>query len=363
MDKSSLNISWAGIAKVAIAIVALYVLFIVQDIIVWFLFAFIIGTLFNYLIDILEKKKIPRIVSAIVLYFSIFALLSFFIYYTAPIMKSELGELDVKIPEYLQRISPLFEKIGIEAFQNTETFFHTVKVRLESMSGSVSSALFSLFGGATSTILVLVMAFFISIERRFVERILGAFAPRRYRDYCFNLWARAKKKVSGWFITRIIGVIFVGASTYAVLRLFNVKYAFILAVLAGLFDLVPIVGPVAAGLAMFFFISLSSLGQAIFVGVAFTIIQLLENNLLFPILFKKFVGISPVLVLIALAVGGKMWGIAGAILSIPLAGVLFEILRDYLHRAHRKPEPAHESAPEEAIPVQQDNVSIERPEL
>ena len=69
--------------------------------------------------------------------------------------------------------------------------------------------------------------------------------------------------------------------------------------------------------------------------VAFGIIQLLENNLLFPILFNKLAGLPPVLVLTAFAIGAKLWGVLGAILAIPLAGVIFEILKDYLEKRKR----------------------------
>ena len=107
----------------------------------------------------------------------------------------------------------------------------------------------------------------------------------------------------------------------------------------------PIIGPVVAGAVIVSVVALTSLFQALFVAIAFIVIQQLENNLLFPILFKKFLGVSPVLVLIALAVGGKLWGIAGAILAIPLAGVVFEVLKDYLKKLRKDESDSEESTP------------------
>ncbi|MEA3505932.1 MAG: AI-2E family transporter, partial [Elusimicrobiota bacterium] len=72
--------------------------------------------------------------------------------------------------------------------------------------------------------------------------------------------------------------------------------------------------------------------KALFILIAFVIIQLIEGNVLTPVLTKKFVGLPPVLVLIALMVGGKLWGILGAILAIPLLGLLYEFLRDFLKK-------------------------------
>jgi len=131
---------------------------------------------------------------------------------------------------------------------------------------------------------------------------------------------------------------FVGVLTYFVLRVFNVNYAFILSLLVAIFDFVPMIGPILGGLIVTAIVALSSPIQALFVLIAFVIIQILESNLLLPLLFKKFIGIPPSLVLISLVVGGKLWGILGAILIIPLAGIIFEVLNDYLERSKKMGE-------------------------
>ena len=73
-------------------------------------------------------------------------------------------------------------------------------------------------------------------------------------------------------------------------------------------------------------------GGAFFKGADVSFLQQVENSVLSPLLSKKFVGLPPTLVLIALAIGGELWGILGAILAIPLFGILFEFLRDFLKK-------------------------------
>lgn len=346
-QESVLSISWGAVFKILITVIFVYILFVVKDILVWFVFALVLSILFNYAIDALEKKRIPRILSAIFLYLIVFAVLSFFVYKTAPILLEEFKDLAGSFPDYVKKVMPLLGRLGIdiqaEALQNTDLLIQALQNNLSRASSSVVNALFAIFGGATSTVLVLAMAFFISIERNFFEKVLGAFSPAKHKERIFTLWGRAKRKVSSWFIIRLIGVLFVGAATYLVLVVLNVKYAFILALMAGLFDIVPIIGPSLAGIIIFFVVALTSLLQAVFAGGAFIIIQQLEGTVLFPILFKKLGGLSPVLVLLALAVGGTVWGIAGAILAIPLAGVAFEILKDYLARVRRQEQAPPES--------------------
>jgi len=328
--QSILDIRWGTIFKIMIAVIFLYVLYLLRDIIIWFIFALIIGILFNFIIDFLEKKRIPRVVAVVLLYFAVFAALGFFVYKTAPVFLSEIQKFNQNLPSYLQKISPFFEKLGVEAFKSTENFTKAIQESLGKAGENIFGALFALFGGLWATVFIIFLAFFISLEKNFGEKVLKVLAPKRYQDYLFNLWHRSKQKVSGWFISRVIGAIFVGGMSYLILRILNVEYALSLSLMAGILDFIPIVGPLCAGIIIALIVALTSLFQAVFVLVSFGIVQLLENNLIFPLAFKKFTGLPPVLVLTAFAIGAKLWGVLGAILAIPLAGVIFEILKDYL---------------------------------
>lgn len=333
---STLDVNSKTIIKLALAAVLLYALYEVKSVIIWFIFALIIAVLFNFLIDSLERQRVPRVVSATVLYFGVFVLIGLGIFKTAHIMLSEIQEFYSNVPLYLRKISTLFEKVGIDAFRNTQALTQALQDNLDQTGGSFWKALASIFGSASATAFVLALAFFISLERKFIERLVALFFPSQHHEYMFSLWRRARKKVSGWFITRIIGVVFVGLCMLAILMIFNVKYSFLLALAAGLLDFLPIFGPLVAGILMFAVVSLNSLYQAIFVVIAFLVVQELENKLLFPLLFKKFIGISPVLVLVAFAVGQILWGFAGGVLAIPMAGVAHEIIKDYLVKIRKE---------------------------
>lgn len=335
-QQPTFNISWGIIFKIVVAIIVLYILYLIKDLVVWFIFALVIGILFSFVIDFLEKKRIPRIAATVILYFGVFAAIGFFVYKTAPVFLSEIQGFTQNLPQYLQRISPFFERLGIETFKTTEALTKTLQVNLEEAGQNIFSALFAIFGGIWATVFIIFLAFFISLEKNFGERVLETISLKSHKNYLLNLWQRSKQKVSGWFISRVIGALFVGSLTYLILRILNVEYAFILSLMAGILDFIPIIGPLIAGLIIAFIVALISLFQAGFVLVAFLIVQLLENNLLLPLLFKKLTGLPPVLVLVAIAVGVKLWGVLGAILVIPLAGVIFELLKDYLAKRKRE---------------------------
>ena len=324
------DIGWSIIFKITIAVISIYILYLLKDIIVLLIFGLIIGVLFNFVIDALEKKRIPRMLATTVVYLGVFSIFSFFIYKTAPIFFSQIEQFVKSIPTYFEKVSAIFERFGLEAFRSRADFITTIQANLTKASENIFSALFSIFGGAFSTLFIIFLAFFVSLERNLIERTIAIFSPSQYQEYFNILWRKSKKKVSGWFISKVIGMVFVGVLTYIVLKIFNVQYAPMLGLFAGITDFIPIIGPAFAGIIISIIIAFNSPLQALFVLIAFFIIQLLENNFLLPIIFKKFTGLSPVLILVSLAVGAKLWGIWGAILVVPLAGILYEIFKDYL---------------------------------
>jgi len=329
-EEKNLNINWDFCLKITVVILLLYFLFVIKNLIIWVAFALILSILFNFFIDFLEKIKIPRILGAFIIYFGIFILLGFFLYKITPLLILEIKEFTSSLPIYFQKITPFLEKIGFDFSTNLQSFLNFIKENLGKITENVFSGLIVLFGGIKALVFIFFLAFFLSLEKQFLEKLIITLAPKKHHFYFFNFLNRAKKQVSGWFICRLIGVLFVGLLSYLVLSLLKVKYALAFSILFAIFDFIPLVGPIVAGTLIVFMVMADSLPQALLVLVSLIIIQQLENYLLFPFLFKKIISLSPVLVLIALAIGGTFWGVLGAILAIPLAGIIFEVIKDYL---------------------------------
>ena len=333
-----LDISWGTILKISLAFLTFYILYLVRDILVWFIFALIVSVLFNPAINFLRKLKIPRVLSVIFVYVAIFGILGLIIYLTAPMFILEIQQFSQLFPQYFEKVAPSLQGLGIEAFESMETFTQAIGQMLQKASSDILSALALFFGSIGSTVFILSIALFLSLEERGVERMVAIISPKKYEAFVLSLWERSQNKVAGWFGARILTCFFVGIAVFITLQLFNVKYALSLAFLAGILDFIPILGPIIAGAVAFIFVALDSWLKAIFVLIVFILIQQIEGNILTPVLTKKFVGLPPVLVLISLAVGAKLLGILGAILAIPLAGIFFEFLRDFLKRRKEEKE-------------------------
>jgi len=333
MDQErSLDISWGTVLRISLAVVSFYILFQIENILVWFVFALIISILVTPAVNFLRRLKLPTVLAVTFVYVGIFGLLILLVYFTLPVFLSEIQQFSQLLPQYFQTISPLLRGLGIKAFEDIDTLTKTLGGTLEKISSNIFNILFSIFGGIFASVFILTTAIFISLEEKWVEKTLALFFPQRYDGYIASLFKRCQKRVSGWFTTRVLSCLFVGVCTYIALLIFKTSYPFSLGLIAGVLNFVPVVGPIITGIALFITASLGSFLKAIFVLAVFTLIQQIEGSILIPIISKKLVGVSPVLVLLSLAIGGVLWGFLGAILAVPLAGILVEFLKDFLKK-------------------------------
>ncbi len=333
MEKSVLDITWGTIFKFLLAVVGVYFLYQIADILVLFLFALIISIMLNPAVSLVRRLRIPRSVAVIAIYFGFFGILSFAIYLGVPGLADEVSEFYYSVPEYFERISPVMQKLGVEALESADSFLELLRDSSDAIAAGVFNALIVIFGGLFSAIFVITMAIFLSLEGNVVEKTIGKLAPAEKRTQALSLWKRARNQVSNWFLGRVLAGLFVGVLSYIVFYLFDVNYALLFALIAGLFNFIPYIGPVVSGGIFFVIISLTSLEKAVFVLIAFGIIQTIESSVITPLLSRRFMGVSPVLVLIAIVIGGALWGALGAFLAIPILGILFEFFKEYLDRS------------------------------
>lgn len=326
-----LDISWETILKIAVAGGIFYILYLVKDILVWAFFALIISILFSPAIDFL-KRFIPRALAVALVYAAITGIVGASIYLVAPIFLTEINQFSQSFPAYFERISPALSGLGIETFESFEEFTAAADGYLSTASSSIFSAIAAIFGGLFSTVTILSIAIFISLEEGATERMVRALTPKRYEAVVLSILEKSQWKVSGWFGTRILTSFFIGLMTFLICRVLNIDYAVSFGLFAGVFNFIPIAGPIVAGAVIAIIVAASVWLKAVFFIAAFTLIQQIEGNILTPILTKKFIGLPPVLVIIAVLVGGKLWGLMGALLAIPIAGIFYEFLRDFLKR-------------------------------
>ncbi len=330
-EKQTLDISWEAIVKVVFTLVIAYILYQVSEILVWIVFAIIISILFNPLIDYMQRLRIPRIIGASISYIGVFGIISLFIYALIPTFYLEVKAFIESVPGHIETISPYLHYIGVEQFSTMEEFMEVFRESSETIMANIFNVVGVIFGGFFSAMFIIILAFFLSLEGTMVENAIKTISSRNKTEYLLSVWDKCRNQVSKWFLIRILASAFVGISVFIAFYLLGVKYALLFAVIAAVFNIVPFIGPVVAGILFFIILSLGNIVQAMFAIVAFTIIQSIESALT-PLLSKKIMGVSSALVLVAITIGGYLWGTLGAILAIPLLGMIFEFTKAYLQK-------------------------------
>ena len=339
MEKNTLDISWGTILKISLAAIGFFFLYQISDILILFIFALIISILASPGVRFFKKLGAPKSLAVGAVYILALGVISLFLYLAIPAFSTEVRQFTRLMPEYFEAVSPFLEDVGMEAFESVEGFLDSLHESSEMIAANALNALIAFFGGLFTTIFLVTMAIFLSLEENPIEKVIGVIFPEKDKNQALVVWRKAKRQVTSWFFTRILACIFVGITSYIAFYLFNVEYALLFAVMAGLFNFIPYVGPVVAGGLFFVVILLDSAWKAVFALVAFSIIQTIESSVLTPILSKKYMGLSPVLVLIALIVGGTLWGFLGALLSIPLLGIVFEFFKEFMERRQKRMTP------------------------
>lgn len=331
MEERTLEISWLSIFKVVLVFFGLYTVFLIQDILLLSVFGLVIAILFEAPVRELSKR-IPRWLAVIFLYAFTFTLLCFLIYLPASSLVAEIREFVNLFPVYFEQLAPPLRKLGIKAFQDMENFVKAMEQAVEVLSSNILHILFSIFGGIASTVFVVSIAAFVSLEGDKLEEVLALFFSERDRDFVQGLWRASEKKVGFWFLKIIVGCLFLGITSYFGFLIIDANYPLSLAFLAGVANFVPIIGSALATLVIFMVLALDSFSKALFGALIYAVLQQIDNNILGPLIVKKFAKLSPVLVVISIAAGGKLFGLLGSVLMVPLVGVVVEFGKGFLKR-------------------------------
>lgn len=341
--EQTLDISWEAIMKIFIAIFVLYIIYLTRQIALWFFFGLAISILLEPAIKFLRKLRIPKILAILAIYFSIFGIIGLLVYLTAPVFISELKQFSNYLPEYFERISPVLRQLGLDTARSFSDLTKFLMGGLEQSSDSILGAVVAFLGGVSSAVFILAIAFFLSLEDRGMEKFLTLVLPKKYEDQVITFFERAQTKVAGWFGARILACLFVGAASLVVFYIFGIEYAFMLALISGILNFIPYIGPWITAITLAIFVAVSSPTPVavLYVLIAIFAIQVVENNLLTPVLMKKMIGIPPVLVLISLLAGAKMFGFLGMLFAIPVFGIIYEFVKEFLEKRREESSSAY----------------------
>lgn len=335
-DKQKLvfDISILSILKIVGVLAALWFLYFIRDILAILFVSIIFAAAIDPFVTMFEKRKIPRGFGVIIIYLILVIVILLVVALIIPPMVKEVGQLTANFPVYWEKIVEGFTYLSQQSEE--QSMANTIRDSLESIqlglqkaTTGVFSVVSSIFGGIFSFIMVLVITFYLVVSEESIKKIFRSIAPPSFYPYLSDLFIRMQKKIGDWLRGELILILSVFSLSLVGLLILRVKYALVLAVLAGLFEIIPYVGPVLGAIPAVFLVFVQSPFKAVLVIILYVIIQQIENNLLVPKVMEKTVGLNPVVIIVVLLIGAKLGGIVGAILAVPVATAASVVVKDF----------------------------------
>src|SRR3989338_369266 len=337
-EHQTLEISTGSIFRTIVLVLFFVFLYVLKDVLIVFLFGLIIASAISPFSNWLDQKRFPRLWGVLALFLVVLGLLGLIASLVIPSITADIDQLITTLPTVFEKVSVSLENVQqgapvyldfVSEIQNILSGFSSY---LQQSSQSVVGLVVGIFGGFISFLAVLVISFYLSVTKKGVESFLESVVPEKYESYVKDLWKRSERKVGLWLQGQLLLALIVGLVVYVGLSLMGIRFALIMGLLAFAFEIVPIVGPVLAAIPAVILAFLQGPAMGLWVVIFYVAVQQLENHILVPIVMGRTVGLNPVVVIIALLVGGNLAGIAGMILSIPVATVIVEVIDDMANK-------------------------------
>lgn len=262
---------------------------------------------------------IPRVAAIFLLYIAVLILLTGIGWIIIPVLVGQIREVSGQIPELIKGVEPGLRNLGDMMSVN---LLDMITSRL----GQIESALVSLPVSILSSLLDIVLIIFISIysliEKDLLIRGFLSFLPGDRHPRAREVLHEMGREIGGYLRGAVLDGVIIGMTTYVGLLIIGVKFALVLSLLAGLLEVIPIIGPIIAAIPMVGIALTQSGGKALLALIFVVIIHQFEGNIVFPNVMRTQTAISPLIVLVAFVAGGSLGGVLGALTAIPVvAGV------------------------------------------
>jgi predicted PurR-regulated permease PerM len=291
--------------------------------------------IFERPINKLIIHKVNRTVATTLVYLLIVVFLAGLIYLTVPIV--------------VDNVTPFSKLLSQNTVQNQVTNLINGKIGLSTTSAAVSTNILSIFGGEVGAwwenitrifktlgnvgdslgkgVLVVMMAYYLNLKKGGVRSNLAKLLPEKNQEMFNEFWPRIQYKVDSWFYSQLLISIIIGIIVFIGLLLLQVRYSYFLGILAAFLDFIPYVGPaIALGLIVVVSIKEGWI-TVVFAAALFLFAQNLES-IVAPYFRGKMIKMDPIMIILALLIGGSLGGAIGMVLAIPLAAIASEVIQD-----------------------------------
>lgn len=332
--KVAVSITSGTMIRVLVVAAAAFALWQLSTLVLLLLSAIVIASAAEPGVQFFMKRKFPRPLAVVSVYALVLALLAALVWFFVPPMLSEASSLLAVLPQYLSQVKdfsvPFLTNAGGPTLTDTLSSLQNAFVNT---GAGVLSFIASIFGGALYFMITIVISIYFSLQETGIDDFLRLITPEQHRDYVQSLWKRSQRKIGLWMQGQLLLSIIITVLLFLGLSLLGIPYALVLAIFAGVMELIPVFGSLVAavpGIAVA--LVTGDLTTAGIVAGLYLVVNQFQAHLIYPLVVKKVVGVAPILVIIALIAGGQLAGFLGVLLSVPVAAAVQELVNDIQKR-------------------------------
>ncbi len=289
----------------------------IRDVLFLLFIAFILMAALRPLVDSFDRLRWPRIFSVLLVYMLVIGLLIGFGSIIFPPLISESSKFITNLPT-------LFTEVTARFNINLDNTFS----QIAPLGQNVARFTIGVFNNIISLFTIAILTFYLLLERKNLRQLLNTFIGEEIADSIRVTVREIEERLGAWVRGELVLMLIIGMATYIGLTILAMPYALPLALIAGLLEVVPILGPIISAVPSVLVALTISPGMALAVVALYVIVQQLENNLIVPMVLRKAVGLPPLASLIALMIGSRLAGTMGIILAVPVFLVILTLVQE-----------------------------------
>jgi predicted PurR-regulated permease PerM len=278
-----------------------------------------------------DRLPVGRGASVLLVYAGFFAIVLVMALLVVPGALDQVGDLAAALPAAFQRAKDFANTLEVDALRKSliaiiDAAIAATKPGPAPVAGQVVSEGLAIVNVVVSVATVLALVYFWMTERARLQRFVLSFLPPERRGGTREAWNAVELRLGNWVRGQLTLMAALAVMTGIAYTVLGLPSALLLALIAGLAEAVPIVGP-ALGVGPAILVALAIRpDMLLLVVIAYVVIQLLESNILVPIVMRNAIGVSPLLIILSLLVGTALGGLAGALVAVPTIAGLEAIL-------------------------------------
>ena len=334
------SISTDTIVRVLITVGLVFLTIKLFNIVLIVLTSIVVASFIERAVGKMKKYIKNRVFAVFIIYVVTFSILIGLSSVFIPVFLEEMSALVSSLSQYIPDGSILntFQPdtiSGAKGIVNTISshgsigdLINSTQNLASSLSGGLFNVFSQVFGSLLNLILIVIISFYLSIKEKGIENFLRVIIPDESEEYIIDLWQRTEHKIGLWMQGQMLIGLIIGILTYLGLTILGVKYSLVLAIITGIFEVIPFGIYLAVVPAIMFSYLDGGITLCLLTIALYFILHQFEAYLIYPLVIKKVIGISPLVVILSILIGLELAGIWGVILAIPFAVCLFEFLDD-----------------------------------